>query len=275
MTGRFRHGFDAVDASLDVFRAHPRLAILPLLSLAVVGSAYGAIAVVVLHYGLATAVFANSLVKYGTMFAAIAVASGIGVFFNAAVVHCAARHFAGEETTARDGLAAAWDVRGRIAKWSLLAATIGTALYIAEDNVPGVGTLTRSVLDLTWGLLTFFVVPVIVTDRTDALRSDLRKSGGAFSRTWGESISATIGIGLALLPVSLIGLGLLGVAFVSPTGIAAYVVGIAGGVLLVATIVVAQVLGMVVRTALYRYATTGERVGPLKELEPDGVFPEN
>ncbi|MDF9746422.1 DUF6159 family protein [Natrinema salsiterrestre] len=275
MIGRFRRGFVAVDASLDVFRARPRLAILPLLSLAVVGSAYGAIAVAMLHYGLVTAVFTNNFVKYGAMFAAIAVASGIGVFFNAAVVHCAARHFAGEEPTARDGLAAAWDARGRIAKWSLLSATIGTALYIAEDNVPGVGTLTRSILDLSWGLLTFFVVPVIVTDRTDALRSDLRKSGGAFSRTWGESISATVGIGLVLLPVSVFGLVLLGVAFVSTPNIGAYVVGIAGGALLVATIVVAQVLGMIVRTALYRYAATGERVGPLEDLDPNGVFPED
>ncbi|SEQ40724.1 DUF6159 family protein [Natrinema salaciae] len=274
MSGRYRRGLAVVDASLGVFRDRPRLAILPLSSLVLVGCAYAAIGVAILHYGLVEAVFTNRIVKYGVMFAGLAVSSGVGVFFNAAVVHCAAGHFAGEEVTVGDGLAAAWRARSRIAKWALLSATVGTVLYIAEDNVPGVGTITRSILELTWGLLTFFAVPVIVTDRTDALRSDLRRSGTAFSRTWGESVSATFGIGLALLPATLAGIFLLGVAYLSMTGVAATLTGVIGGLLLVATIVIAQVLGMVVRTALYRYATTGERVGPLEELEPDAILSE-
>lgn len=275
MSRQFRHGLRVIDASLDVFRAHPRLAILPLSSLVAIGSAYAALGVAILHYGLVGAAFTNSLVKYGVVFVALAVSSGVGIFFNAAVVHCAARYFDGEEASVGDGLAAAWDVRRTIVAWGFVSATIGTVLYIAEDNVPGVGALTRSILDLAWGLLTFFVVPVIVMDHTGSLRSDLRKSGATFSRTWGESITATIGIGLALLPVSLVGVGLLAVAYLSATGVTAYVLGAIGGLLLVATIVVTQVLGMIVRAALYRYATDGERVGPLGDLEPDGIFPDD
>ncbi len=255
-----------------MFRDRPRLAVLPLSSRLVLGSAYGAIGLVMLRYGLVEAAFSNGLVKYGGMFVALAVSSGVGVFFNAAVVHCAARHFAGDEPTVRDGLVAAWAIRGRIAKWGLLSATVGTALYVAEDNVPGVGTLTKSVLDLAWGLLTFFIVPVIVIDRTDALRSDLRRSGDAFSRTWGESVTATVGIATAMLPIVLVGVCPLAAAYVSSAGVAAYVVGAIGGLLLVATVVVTQVLGTIVRTALYQYAVTGESVGPLEALSPDDVF---
>lgn len=275
MRDRYRNGLAVVDASLDVFRARPRLAILPLLSLVAVGSVYAAVGAAFLHYGLLEAVFTNDVVRYGAMFAGLAISSGVGVFFNAAVVHCASRQFDGEETSAREGLAAAWDARREIAKWGLVSATIGTGLHIAEDNVPGVGTLTRSILDLGWGLLTFFVVPVIVTDRTGSLRSELRKSGDAFARTWGESITAAFGIGLALLPVTLAGICMLAVAYVSVTGLAAYGLGALGSLLVVATLVVTQVLGMIVRTALYRYATDGERVGPLAELDPDQVFLDN
>lgn len=275
MRERYRNGLAVLDASLDVFRARPRLAILPLLSLVVVGSAYAAFGVAILHYGLLEAVFESEFVKYGVLFAALAISSGVGVFFNAAVVHCATRQFDGEETSVRDGLAAAWDARREIAKWGLVSATIGTALYIAEDTVPGVGSLTQSILNLGWSLLTFFVVPVIVTDRTGSLRSELRKSGDAFARTWGESITAAFGIGLALLPVTLTGICMLAVAYVSATGPTAYALGALGGVLVVATVVVTQVLGMIVRTALYRYATDGERVGPLAELDPNGIFVDN
>lgn len=274
MSGRFRRAVRVTDASLDVFRERPRLAVLPLLSLVVVGSAYAVVGVALLRYGLVDAVFTNRLVKYGVIFVGLAVSSSAGVFFNAAVVHCAARQFAGEEATVRDGLAAAWAVRGRIAKWGLLSATVGTALAVAEDAIPGVGTLTKSILDLAWGLLTFFVVPVIVTDRTDGLRTDLRRSGDAFARTWGESVTVTFGIGLALLPAALVGCCLLAVAYLSATGVAAYVTGAIGGLLLVATIVLTQVLGMIVRTALYRYATTGEPVGPLEGFAPDDIFSE-
>jgi len=88
----------------------------------------------------------------------------------------------------------------------------------------------------------------------------------------GESVTVTFGIGLALLPVALVGICLLAAAYLSATGIAAYVMGTVGGLLLVATIVVTQVLGMIVRAALYQYATTGEPVGPLEAPSPDDIF---
>ncbi|WP_049923717.1 DUF6159 family protein [Halopiger djelfimassiliensis] len=275
MFERLQQGVQVIDASLDVFRARPRLAVLPLLSLLTVGSAYTAIGVALLHYELVGAIITNNVVQYGVVFVAFGISSGLGIFFNAAVVHCARQYFEGAEPSVRGGLAAAWAARRSIAKWGLVSATVGTVLYIAEDAVPGVGTLTRSVLDMAWGLLTFFVIPVIVIERNPTLRSDLRSSGTAFKRTWGESVTASLGIGLALLPAGLVGLGLLAVAYVSAGGIVAYALGALGGLVLVGTLVTSHVLGMVARTALYHYATEGEHVGPVAELDPDGVFAES
>ena len=275
MLERFDRGLTAVRSSGRLFRDHPSLAVLPLLSVGVVGTAYAALGVALVRYGLVADLLADDRLRYGALFAALSLSSVCGIFFNAAIVHCAAQYFRGETPSVRDGLRRAWTVRGAVAKWGLLSATVGTALAIAEDTVPGVGSLTRSVLDLTWGILTFFVVPVIVHERPDGLRSGLRRSGGAFRETWGESAAATVGIGVALLPVGVAGVALLGYAYVVAGGAVTYVVGLLGGLLLVSSVVVSQVLGMIVRTALYRYATTEDDVELVDELGHDSLFPDD
>lgn len=275
MFERFDRGVTAIRSSGRLFTEHPSLAVLPLLSLGTVGTAYAALGLVLVRYDLVADLFASNVLQYGALFVALSISSVAGIFFNAAIVHCAAQYFRGETPSARDGLRRAWTVRSAVVKWGLLSATIGTALAIVEDNVPGVGSLTRSVLDLAWGLLTFFVVPVIVLEEPDSLRSGLRRSGGAFKRTWGESVTAVVGIGVALLPVGLVGAALLGYAYVVAGGAAAYAIGLLGGMLIVSCVVVSQILGMVVRTALYRYATTDDSVALVDELGPDDVFPDD
>ncbi|MDS0295952.1 DUF6159 family protein [Halogeometricum luteum] len=273
MAGRFSRGLDVVDASVDVFRDNPRLALLPALSLLSVGSAFAVAVGVALRYGTVEAFLTNDLLRYAGVFVAIAVSSSAGTFFNAAVVHCAARYFDGEDPTVRDGLAAAWRARRTIALWSVTAATLGTVLYVVDEKFGVFGSLARVLFDLAWALLTFFVVPVIVLEDTASLRAVLRESGDAFRETWGESVSATVGVSVAFLPAGLLGVGALAWAYFAAGGVAAYVVGAAGFVLLVASMVAAQVVGMVARTALYRYATTGERVGPWARRNPESAFP--
>ncbi len=270
MAGRFRRGLSIVDGSVDVFRDNPRLALLPFLSLLSVGGVFAVVAGVFLHYGVLDDVFANDLLRYAGVFVALAVSSSVGVFFNAAVVHCASKQFDGEETSVRDGLAASWRVRRKIALWSATAATLGTVLYIVDDKLGPIGSLARLLFDLSWSLLTFFVVPVIVLEDTDGLRPMLRRSGTAFRDTWGESVSTSLGVSLVFLPVALVGLVCLGWAYLSATGIVAYAVGF---VLLVASMVAAQVIGTIARTALYRYATSEEQVGPFAGRTPDHIFP--
>ena len=71
-----------------------------------------------------------------------------------------------------------------------------------------------------------------------------------------------------------VGVAGLGWAYVLADGVWAYTVGVAGFVVLVASMMAAQVLRMVARTALYRYATADERGGPFAGRSPDGIFPE-
>lgn len=135
------------------------------------------------------------------------------------------------------------------------------------------GSLARTLFDLAWGLLTFFIVPVIVLEDTASLRTLLRESGDAFRETWGESVSASLGISFVFLPVSLVGVAGLAWAYFLGSGVLTYVIGAVGFVVLVGSMVAAQVVGAVARTALYRYAANGEKLGPCVGRDPETVFP--
>jgi hypothetical protein len=275
MTGRFRRGLAVADGSLDVFRANPRLVVLPLCSLLLVGSGFAIATGVALRYGLLASLFTNDLVTYGAVFVGIAITTCLGTFFNAAVAHCAFRYFDGAEPTVEEGLRAAWAARRTIAVWALTSATLGTVLYVLEDTFGFLGSAARLVFDIAWSLLTFFVVPVIVVEDAPDLRTILRESGSAFRETWGESVTASLGISLAVLPVILAGGVCFAIAYLALSGPSAWLVGGVGLLAAVAGIVTSQVLGMIARVALYEYATSGDRVGPFEGRDPADVFPDS
>ncbi|ELZ98117.1 hypothetical protein C440_02678 [Haloferax mucosum ATCC BAA-1512] len=272
MAGRFSRGLGVVDDSIDVFRDNPRLALLPFLSLLATGSAFLVVLGVGLRYGVVESVLENDILRYAGVFAGISISSSVGTFFNAAIVHCASQYFDGESTSVRDGLAAAWRVRRTIALWSVTAATLGTVLYVIDEKFGVFGSAARIMFDLGWALLTFFIVPVIVLEETASLRSLLRESGDAFRETWGESVSASLGVSFVFLPVGVVGLVGLGWAYFFGSGALAFLVGAAGFVVLVGSMVAAQVVGVVARTALYRYAADGERFGPCVGRDLETVF---
>ncbi|SDY39059.1 DUF6159 family protein [Halopenitus persicus] len=272
MTSKYRRGFDITRDSLRVFTQEPSLVILPVLSLLAVGSAFAVLAAIALQQGLVASLVTNDLYQYGAMFCAIAISSSVATFFNAAVVHCAAQLFDGNPTSVRDGLAAAWRARRQIAVWAVVAATLGTVLYILDEKFGVVGSLTRAVFNLAWALLTFFIVPVIVLDQRRSLRRQLRRSGSLFRETWGESVSATLGVSFTFLIVALPGVVLAALGYFSLDGVLATGALVGGGGIVVAAIVGSQTASAIVRTALYRYATTGEQVGPFEEREPDALW---
>lgn len=275
MASKYRRGFDITRDSLRVFAREPTLVILPALSLLAVGSAFAVLAGIAFQQGLIESLLTNDLYNYGAMFCAIAISSSVATFFNAAVVHCAAQLFDGNSTSVRGGLAAAWRARRQIAVWAVVAATLGTVLYILNEKFGVVGSLTRAVFNLAWALLTFFIVPVIVLDERRSLRCQLRRSGSLFRDTWGESVSATLGVSFVFLLVALPGVALGAVGYFVLDGVLAAGALVGGGGIVVTAIVGSQTASAIVRTALYRYATTGEQVGPFEAQDPDTVFPES
>ncbi len=190
---------------------------------------------------------------YALLFAFYLVNYFVIVFFNAALVTCALMRFNGEEPTIGAGFNAACKCWPQILGWALVSATVGVILKVIEDRSEKVGQIVSSVLGFAWGVMTFFVVPVLVVEKVGPLEA-VKRSCKVMTQTWGESLVANFGAGLvifllflgALVPV------LLGALIGGP----ALVVGIVVSVLLVIVVsLISSAANTIIITALYQYAT--------------------
>lgn len=197
------------------------------------------------------------LVTLGVFVAAF-VTTTVSTFFAAGLVHCAAMVFRGEEPDVRDGLAAAWRARWKIVTWGLIAATVSVVVRAIERRGRG-GQLVAALLGVAWGILTYFVVPVMVLEDV-GVREMFRESARTFRETWGEYAGASVGVGVVFLLAFVAAVGLLIVGVVlfsfSTAALALLVLGFFAFVLLL--LPTAQAVSGVVKTALYVYARDGE-----------------
>jgi Family of unknown function (DUF6159) len=176
------------------------------------------------------------------------------VFFNVALVSAASSRLAGGQVTINDGLQAAWERKGRIFEWALLAATVGILLRMMEERMSWIGRLVVRLIGVAWTLASYFVVPVLAAEDLGPVEA-LKRSAHVFRETWGEKVVGGFSFGLIfmLLALPAIALPLLGAAL-SP---AAMVVGSVVMVLywLLLGVVSAATEG-IFTAALYRYAIT-------------------
>lgn len=187
------------------------------------------------------------------------------VYFNSALIYCAARILKGEQTDLSDGLSFANSRIGKIFGWSLLSATVGTLLQVLQQTGK-IGQFVSSLFGAAWSILTFFAVPVLIFEDKSVFDT-VRASGRMMREKWGESLAATVSFGIFhFLGILLaIGLGILLVAVHPALGI---VVGILT-VLLVSTI--ASTAQTVFVAAVYNHVT-GSPTGNFDGETLDSVF---
>jgi hypothetical protein len=179
------------------------------------------------------------------------------VFFNVALVSAASSRLARGHATINDGLQAAWERKGRILQWALLAATVGILLKMMEERMSWIGRLVVRLIGVAWTLASYFVVPVLAAEDLGPVEA-LKRSAHVFRETWGEKVVGGFSFGLifTLLALPGIALPLLGAALLGPAGM------VVGGVVmmlywLLLSVVSAATEG-IFTAALYRYATTKE-----------------
>jgi hypothetical protein len=193
------------------------------------------------------------------------VATALSIYFNVALVTCAARRLRGEQTGIRDGLGAALYCLPQILTWAAIAVAVGYLIRAIEDRLPlGVGRfVVRIFLQASWGVATFFIIPEIAFGSGSAVDA-LKGSVKIVRDRWGETGFGSVGIG------SITALG----TFV-PAGVF-FFLGASGGGAPVYTLGVFWVLGALLKfstirqvylAALYDYATTGR--------EPVGFLPDD
>lgn len=198
----------------------------------------------------------HQVLYYGTLFAFYVANYFIIIFFNAAIVACAATRMGGGEPTIGDGLRAAASRLPVIAGWALVSATVGLILRIIEDRSDKIGQIVAGVLGMAWTVMTFLVVPILVIENKNPIAA-VQESTGLLKKTWGEQLVSNLSFGgifglLSLPAFALIILGIYthnGVVIVACVGLAI--------VYWILLSLIHSALRVIFETALYLYARDG------------------
>lgn len=178
------------------------------------------------------------------------------VFFNVALVSIAADRITGGHATLNDGLQLAWQRKGAILQWALLAATVGILLRALEDRMRWISRLVAGLIGMAWTFATFFVVPLIAAEDMGPAEA-LSRSAALFRENWGEEVVGGFSFGLifTLLALPAVLLPVYGATL----GRAPMILGTVLAVIywLFLAVVNSTVQGIFM-AALYRYATTKE-----------------
>ncbi|PKL69811.1 MAG: hypothetical protein CVV30_00065 [Methanomicrobiales archaeon HGW-Methanomicrobiales-1] len=191
---------------------------------------------------------------YGLLFVFYAASYFVVIFFNTALITCVNARLNGKEATINDGLSNATKHIGSILAWSLVSATVGIILQVLEDNVGFIGQIAAALIGGAWGLVTFFVVPILVLEDKGVVDS-VKDSVSLIKKTWGESIVGGGSIFLVFLVIGIIAaIAIFGIWMVSQS----FLLAIALLIIVVAILaVVASAMQGIFVTALYTYARTG------------------
>jgi hypothetical protein len=255
--GRLENSWEIAKRSWAVLRSDKSLAWFPVLSflgsVAVVAVVGGLIALA----GIDDSSSGESLAPFGWVLVVVAYV-GLAIvqtYFLAALVAGADERLRGGHSTVSGALQVANSRLHRLLPWALVSATVSIILSILE-RYGIVGRIVASLVGLAWNLVTFLTIPILVIEDV-AVGHAFTRSKDLFKKTWGENAVGQAGLGvlgfIAVLPaVALIAIGgALGTAGLVLFG------GIGLAWLVVAATVLAALNG-IYRTALYRFATTGE-----------------
>ena len=177
------------------------------------------------------------------------VSSAIVIFFNAALIAAALERLRGGDPNIGSGLRAASARLPQILAWALITVIVSMILQALRERGGIAGSIASMIGGVAWGLATFFVIPVLVTEGVGPIEA-IKRSAGLLRQTWGNQLTANFGfmiVGLLAVLVAIVPAALL--FFVHP------LLGIAVGVPLVAVAIgTVQALEGIFKAALYDYA---------------------
>lgn len=251
---RLRTGWALTKDSVQVLREEPSLVAFPTAA-GIAGAFY-----ILLTIGGTTLLSRTITAPTVFFLAAIAyLASAVTAsFFAGAMVWNAREVFRGEDPTIKKGLAAAWRNKWPLFAWGIIAAIVGLGLRLMERSDNLVAQIAAYLFSVAWGILTYFVVPVVVFEDT-SVRGMFERSGALFKDTWGETIGAGFGVGIITLLFTMTGLAGAVIVYLIFSG---SIIGILGGISIGGIVLLVAVLGGttlagVAKTALYVFATEG------------------
>ncbi|MEM6762158.1 MAG: DUF6159 family protein [Pseudomonadota bacterium] len=177
--------------------------------------------------------------------------------FNVALIYAVMGRLEGAPRSAGEGLRFALTLLPQILVWSAICATIGLLLRAIGSRLGSIGEILFGLAQVAWAMATFFVLPVLVAERAGTLDA-IDRSSMIMQRKWGTSVAADFGVAfLIYIALAVAIMAIIVASDVMPTGYYYPSIVVVGAVL-GCFILILTTLGTVLRTALYRYATTGE-----------------
>lgn len=201
----------------------------------------------------------QQIIGYVVLFAYYFVNYFVIVFFNSGLIACAVIRFKGGNPTVADGFSAALARLPQIAGWALVAATVGVILKMIESRSERVGQIVASLLGMAWSAVTYFVVPVIVVEKTGPIDA-AKRSLQVLKKTWGEALVANFGIGIIIFLATLVALIPLvsGVVAIATGAVWLGIIGVVVGIVaLLLVSLIGSALNTIIIGALYLYAAEG------------------
>lgn len=263
MFERISNGFAMAKSSWHVVMSDKKLLWFPVVSgimfLIVVASFWIPIGILFDQGKLLDANGKPHLWFYPVAFAFYFCTTFVVVFCNAALVSCALMKFNGQETTLGDGFRAAMARLPQIIMWSLVSATVGLLLKAIENANEKVGYWIAAILGTAWSIMTYFVVPILVVEKVGPFEA-VSRSIKVMKKTWGESLTGKMGIGLFLflLAIPLIILLVIAVFVAMKMPVVGIIMLVAVGILFLLYMAVSAALNTVFIAAIFQYATKDE-----------------
>jgi Family of unknown function (DUF6159) len=224
MFTRMKQGWELTKKAWSVVRQHPSLARLPLTGgvLAVVT------ALVLIGPGLFLA-SADQNATRGVGYVLIALgaylASFLVIYYNVILAAAANDALEGREPDVAAARQVAKNRIPTIAGWALVSALVSITLGALRDRGGFAGQIAASIGAALWGLVTFLVIPVIALEGIGPIDA-IKRSGSLVKGRWGQQVTGNFVIGGVATLVTIVG-----------------VVGVAGGVALIASASTWIVLG--------------------------------
>ena len=174
--------------------------------------------------------------------------SAIVIFFNAALIAAALERLRGGDPNIASGLRAALAHLPQILAWALISVVVSLLLRALRRYGIG-GQIAALIGGAVWGLATFFVIPVLVSQGIGPIEA-IKRSASLFRQTWGQQVASSFGFGIITIAAVLIAVLPAALLFaIHP------VLGIGVGVPLVAVAIgTVQALEGVFKAALYDFA---------------------
>jgi len=262
---RMGRGWTLTKTSFQIIREEKQLLLLPVIS---------GITLVLLIMSFVVGLmglfaWGNTFTAMGDAGVALLVALGflfyiavyfVGIYFNAALIHCATIKLQGGKPTLGDGFRAANQAIGKLLAWAAVAATVGMIIQAIQSRGGILGKIVGTIAGVAWSIAIFFAVPVILYEKLSPFKA-VRRSVDVMRKTWGEAMGGTFGMGIIFGLLALAGIIPLiaGIVLAASTGNIWIAVGFIIGTIVywLALAIFYSAAQGVLLAALYRYAVTG------------------